>query len=258
MPREVNDLRAGAALPIRLEHPPLEEATFEIRFAPSVDSVVNLLPGIFFANLGDRYSRSESLPLASLPLPLRRAEPNLRYQQQIRLVGESLAIFIGDCVAGVSVLAPYQGWAEFEPRILEFLEALRRSGLATQIERASMKAVNLIPATDQSGLDLINVHVEIAGAPPPGAGFQLRAELREGRMIQILEISPSAQVTSPGGRSASGVLIAVDSIMPIDGAQFWADVTGVTRHLHDATKQLFFRLLTRETLNALGPIYDGQ
>ncbi|HET7603482.1 MAG TPA: TIGR04255 family protein, partial [Gemmatimonadales bacterium] len=223
IPREANDLRGVVALPIRLEQPPLEEATFEVRFAPSVDSVVNLLPGIFFAKLGSQYTRSESLPLASLPLPIRKAEPNLRYQQQIRLIGESLAIFIGDCVAGVSILAPYQGWAEFEPRILEFLQTLHASGLASKVERASMKAVNLIPAADQSGLDMLNVHVEIAGAPPPGVGFRLRAELADGRMIQILEISPSAQLTSPNGRAGSGVLIAVDSILSIDGEEFWSD-----------------------------------
>jgi hypothetical protein len=121
-----------------------------------------------------------------------------------------------------------------------------------------MKAVNLIPAADQSGLDMLNVHVEIAGAPPPGVGFRLRAELADGRMIQILEISPSAQLTSPNGRAGSGVLIAVDSILSIDGEEFWSDFVGVTRQLHEATKRLFFRLLTRETLHALGPIYDAK
>jgi len=244
-------------LPLRLEKPTIEEAVFEIRFQPASSSVVSLLPGLVFAKLGSEYPESESLPLASLPPEIRTAEPALRYQQQIRLSGRQGSVFFGDCVAGVSLLAPYPGWEAFRPRVNAFLDVLQSSKLVRAPERLSIKFVNLLTDTPSRTLDSLNVEIRLGGEPSADSGLHLRAELNQPPYRSIVEIAPEVIVKLGGNRgSKSGLLLSIDCIRIVTEPDFWAETDNLIEGLHRELRNVFFKLLTDDSIARLGPIYQ--
>jgi uncharacterized protein (TIGR04255 family) len=231
---------------------------FELRFAPRTDAIVGLLPGILFAELGSDYARSETLPLASLPAQFRASDPNLRYQQQIRLTGKSSSIFVGDQVAGISVMAPYPGWDHFWPRIEQLIGVLRKSNLVARTERASLKSVNLLPSSPgQNPLTTLNLSVQLAGHDVPHMGFALRTELNDERFLRIVEIAGQATLNLPGMASRAGTLLSIDCIRSIpDERAFWDSAPKFVGEIHVELRELFFRLISEETLQSFKPIYQ--
>jgi uncharacterized protein (TIGR04255 family) len=251
--------KALVTLPSKLPHylarAPLAEAIFELRFKPAQVSIAQLLPGLVFAKLGSRYGRSEATPVASIPPQLRDMDPNLRYQAQYRLSGERSSIFLGERVAGVSMTAPYEGWHHFRPRILEFLEIVRGSGLVETVERFSIKAINIVP-TLGAQLDLLNLHLEIGGIKPPENGFHLRAEVNDDTFLRIIEISTNASAKLPSGETTSGLLLSLDCVRPMRNEDFWSIQETSIDEVHEQLKELFFGLINQQSLESLGPSYE--
>jgi hypothetical protein len=70
-------------LPILLEHEPLIEAVFEVRFASGDFSEV--LPGALF-NALDPKPQLRRLPQADIPRPLRDQDPQLRFTPTMQLL----------------------------------------------------------------------------------------------------------------------------------------------------------------------------
>jgi uncharacterized protein (TIGR04255 family) len=246
-------------LPLRLENPTIEEAVFEVRFQPASSSTVSLLPGLLFSKLGNDYSESESLPLASLPLAFRQSRPELKYQQQIRLSGGQASVFIGDCAAGVSVLAPYPGWTKFRPRIDGLLDVLQNSQLVKKPERISLKFVNLLTDTPSRRLDALDLSIRIAGQVPPEQGFQLRAELNQKPYVRIVEVAPDARIgeLEKGATTKRGLLLSIDCIHELPDLDLWANKDQLIESLHADLRSLFFTLITKETVDRLGPLYQA-
>ncbi len=242
-------------LPVRLDQSPVEEAVFEIRFAPSRAGVADLLPGLVFSKLGTTYHRSEAQPLASLPAEFRSMQPELRYQAQYRLSGETASIFVGEAVAGIGLVSPYEGWQSFRPRILELLNTLRESNLLKVIERASLKYVNLFPTSGPDQLAKLRLSVLVAGSPAPEVGFKLRVELNDAKFIRIVEIAPNVRLQSPQRRAKAGLLVDIDCIT-VAVQDFWSHQETVLEGLHSEAKRVFFELVAPEALKELGPHYE--
>jgi uncharacterized protein (TIGR04255 family) len=246
-------------LPLHLAHPPLAEATFELRFRPTQPSIAQLLPGIIYAKLGGKYGRSEALPFASIPSQIRvqmsEKDSNLLYQAEYRLSEEGASIFVGERIAGVSMTAPYEGWHHFRPRILEFLEILRSSGLVEKVERFSIKATNIIPATGVQ-LDLLNLRAEIGGISAPEKGFRFRTEINDKTLNRIIEVSTNATVQFHSGETTSGLLLSLDCVRPVENEDYWSIHEKALDEVYRELKELFFGLITQEGLESLGPSYE--
>jgi len=248
----------ASTLPRRLEKPTVEEAVFEVRFAPKLDSVVGMLPGLLFSRLSKQYSKHENLPLASMPKELPAQTPEIRYIAQIRLISEDVfSLFVGDCVAGVSAVAPYPGWATFRIQILEFIAVLRESGMIKLVERASFKYVNIHPLPRGKQLQALNVSVSVSGEPALEEGFRLRTEHSDSAYKRIVEIVTNAIVGQKNGARREGVMVAQDAVLPLPAGAGAEQLTSeLVEAVHLEAKKLFFRLITSETLKSLGPEYE--
>ncbi|MBF8254726.1 MAG: hypothetical protein HW373_1421 [Deltaproteobacteria bacterium] len=132
-------------LPIRLQNDPIVEAVFELRFKGAVPSVADVLQGALFTPLKNRFPKVVRTPFSAVPEPLAEATPGFRYQPRLQLQGERLSIFIGDHSIVISCKKPYLGWHEFRPLILEVLQHVREAAVTGDIERFSLKYVNLLP-----------------------------------------------------------------------------------------------------------------
>jgi uncharacterized protein (TIGR04255 family) len=197
--------------------------------------------------------------LASLPAEFRKTQPELQYQQQIRLTGGQASVFIGDSVAGVSLLAPYPGWADFRPRIDAFLDVLKASRLVKLPERISLKFVNLLTDLPQSQLDSLNVSLKVAGQPMPETGFQTRFELNDAPFRRIIEIAAGATLSPKLGRNGKkfGLILSIDCIRSLEDVDFWTQAPDLIETLHTDLRTMFFRLVSSGTVATLGPVYAG-
>ena len=244
------------SLPRRVAHPPAREVVFEVRFDAEPADVVGILPGVLFSGLKFKYPRTETLPLASLPPDLRKSQPGLLHKPLMRLLGEGgTGVFIGDRVLGVYV-SEYAGWANFKERVHDLIGIVAGSKLVSKIERASLKYVNLLDVPQGQRLSALNMRLEMYGQSVSEEGCRVRAELNDDDLARIIEVVPRGTVTDSGGASSTGLLITFDCIRRGGAPLSWDNLPADVERLHLEARELFFRLLTNDTLNALQPEYN--
>jgi uncharacterized protein (TIGR04255 family) len=251
-------VRKPVRLPLRLGTEPLLEVVFELRFQPARDSVAELLPGILFDRLGDRYPQVAPLPLASVPPEIRRSEANLQYQAAHQLTGINERLYVGDRVVGYNRLSPYPGWAVVRADILQLAKLVKKSKFVGRGERLSLKSINFLEESSDSGqLAKLAVDLRIEEKLVPEDGLLLRAEFKDGPNVTILQIIPTARLTHGPHAGRSGMIIEVDCIRVVKEPDIWSAFAHELDRLHLRAKERFFSLLRPETLESLDPVYHG-
>lgn len=241
-------------LPRSLGKCPIFEAIFQLRFKAKIATAGEVLPGLLFAQLRDKYPEVAPLPMASVPRALRDKTPELVYQPSHQLRGTDSAIQVGDRVISL-VSWNYPGWSALKPAITQAIEALSKTGLIEEIERFSFKYTNVLEVSaGASALSLLKLSLTLADERPQERGFQLRSERVDGDYTTIISISPNSSAKHPvGGKDVAGLLVDVDTLYdrgPLNLADFG------TKHLdpgHSLAKRIFFSLLTDETIDGLEP-----
>ena len=235
---------------------PLMEAVFEMRFQPGIPTAGDVLPGLLFGEMRPDYPTVEQLPFATVPRELREKDPNLLYQATHRLAGASRAIQIGDRVVSLSVTAPYPGWSKFKEAVVNLLESIGRTGLMRSPERFSFRYINVIPVeSNKVQLPLLSVRTIWEGHTFSEKGFHLRFELEAHETTTIVQIAPQTTAKSPE-KLVSGLLVDVDTLHAHPTNNFWRGDARLLEDSHSILKRIFFSLLTTETLERLGPLYD--
>jgi uncharacterized protein (TIGR04255 family) len=248
-------LRVVEKLPVKLKKDPIIEAVFEMRFSIESDQVADLIPGIVYPKLRNNFPKTESLPVAQIPKVIRDQNPDLRYQASRRLIGDRLLISLGDRVAAVSCTKPYIGWEGFQPVILQLIHLLKDTALIKQVERFSLKYINLLSGDTpreqfaktrfSAKLDQINLVENLT---------HVRTEIVERGFVNIVEMSANTSVKEISGNTLSGMLLSIDTIYnnPND---FWANAESMLKDAHEVEKSIFFRSMTKESIEALEPIW---
>ncbi|MGH7486855.1 MAG: TIGR04255 family protein, partial [bacterium] len=188
-------------IPKALRQDSIIEAVFEIRFKSLEPSAADLLPGMVLPRLRSRFQTLQALPLAQVPRAMRQLQPALAYQPVNALVGANIRLGLGDQVASLSVIRPYPGWAKFRPQIGEAIEALEKTGIIGEIERFSLKYVNVLPlGKDASDLSILRLKLELGAFELRGPGRIIRAEIEHNGSIHVVQVSSQAEVnlTMPG------------------------------------------------------------
>lgn len=135
-----------AKSPTKLKKDGIIEALFEVRFATSI--IPEMFVGRLAADIASMAPQMalERMPIADLPAPMRRADPNLAYQPTLQLKSTAgLRVGrVGDNVVSWHLLAPYAGWAVFKPEILQLLERTKKSIDDIRIARAGFRYLNFL------------------------------------------------------------------------------------------------------------------
>jgi len=239
--------------PVNLAQPPLIEAVFELRFTPT-EGARELLPGMLFQSLGKHFGRVEALPFASVPREIVKQKPELQYQASVRLMGEHSALLLGDAAALLSFTPPYT-WASFRALALEISEALRRTGMAQDVERFSFKCVNAVKAQKGShSLEALNVVLGLGKLQLMDSGLRIRAEVDSAPFVSIVEISAPMDIAlGSTGEKFSGTVLTIDTIRPIKSEEFWNDPGANLDDAHARLEAIFFELITERALSEMGP-----
>lgn len=244
-------------IPLRLRKEPMIEAVWEIRFASTKPSVADLLPGIMFQDLREKYPNITRLPAADIPALIAESDPKLRYVPKIRLEGGNEAVQIGEHVVSLNCRRPYSGWKLFSESIRAVVKTLSDTGLIDRLERFSLRYVNLIELHQPPSLSCLNLEMKMGGYEMDTRPVQLRTEIKEGDLIHIVQIGSPAEASIPGesGRHR-GLLLDIDSIRQMRENESWPDIESQLDGVHLSSKKMFFGLLTPETTDKLGAEYE--
>ncbi|MCK5799794.1 MAG: TIGR04255 family protein [Deltaproteobacteria bacterium] len=240
-------------VPQKLGKPPLVEALVEVRFVAE-SPASDVLPGLLFSALRDEYASVKSLPVANLPRAMREQDIGLRYSPGYQLVGDKRTVNIGSRVLGVSCGMNYSGWGELRDAGRRAFDALLKTRLVTKIERVSLRYMNIIePRAGASQISMIRARVEVLDQSPDDEGFHLRMENPDGEFLHIVQLATGAATSSKGVDVRRGLLIDIDTIKSIGDLPSIDDLMALFEAGHEKAKNVFFGLLTPETLKSLEP-----
>ena len=157
----------------------------------------------------------------------------------------------------ISLSRPYRGWSFFRGLIVRCLIALQQTGYLGSVERCSLKYTNLF--TEGSGpddLSQLKVEGSLNGWKLGGPGTLIRTEVAHRECKSIVQVLTRTNIKTVDGSDpeACGVLLDIDTIR--EGTPHLTNAGATMADLiHDAAKDIFFSLLTEETLQKLGPEY---
>ncbi len=243
-------------IPIRLKKEPLIEAVWEVRFTVAKPSAAELLPGLIYQFLHERYPNTVRLPVADIPAPIQETDPRLRYMPKIRLEGGNQCVQIGEHVLSLSCRRPYSGWSNFASDIRNLINVADGTKLIERLERFSLKYIDLIELEQPPDLSCLNMTLKLGGKEISALPVQLKTEIREDSLIHIVQIISPAEVIIPGDpQKHVGVLLDIDSINVFQEKGTWQEVDALLEEVHSSSKRMFFNLLTNETIEKLEPEY---
>jgi len=248
-------------LPLRLENDPILEALVEFRFSANASPTLSeLLPGILFTEYSEALPNLEKHPNAKIPAEIRVSDPQFFYKPLYRLTDGHLSISIGDRVVSYNCSEPYIGWDEFRPKVLELINFVRNTKLIEDIERFSLKYINIIPIVEgdsKSSLSSLKASVQLGDYDLVEFGCNIRTEIEDNGFINIVNVISDANVEFPGEKEKlRGTILDIDTIYRHRSGDFWADLE---KHLDEARvteKRIFFSLLSNQTLDSFQPIWE--
>jgi len=244
-------------IPVRLRKEPLFEAVWEIRFSGTRAGVADLLPGLIFRELSDKYSNIIKLPIASIPDSIVQSDPKLMYVPKIRLEHGNQAVQIGEHAVSLSCRRPYSGWPVFSADIRKLASTIFQTGLVKELDRFSLKYMDLISLNQTTGLDCLDLDIRLGNIAIGGRPVQLRSEIVEKDLIHIVQIVAPARVSLPGDENdMRGVLLDIDTIKMTSGGNSWEILSQNLDDVHLSCKKIFFSLLKPETIEKLDPEYE--
>lgn len=244
--------------PRKLDRDTIVEAIYEVRFDSALENASDVLPGLMYSKLRNRYGNVLPLPILQLPQALREQDPGLKYQATHRLdSGDGRALLIGNHVLAVSVVRHYPGWDTFKPVIEESLKALNEVAVVSKLIRTSIKYVNCVPTTHvPRDLEALDLQLTVGGITPQDGGFSLRFEHRADDLISIVEIQPKAEaLVRSTSEVVKGILLAVDVICENPPDNLLDMPSPTLNAIHQREKDMFFAVLTKETAATLGPVW---
>ncbi len=244
-------------IPKRLKVEPLLEAVWELRFEGHL-ALDRALLGLFFERLkaAGHSVTIEALPLASVPPNVRGGQEHLRYAPTTVLRYENYAIFIGDRCAALSVVRPYPGWLEYQKTISTLATWLRESGMVSNVEQSTLKYLDFFDYRPDEIFRKLRADIRLGGIKPKPGEFQLQVKVeRDGFEGTIRIMNPMAVTVE--GQVRQGLVTDIQLSWKNPGSrEFWADLIKDLNKAKNACHELFFGLLTEETIKAHKPIYE--
>lgn len=256
-------MKMSRKIPLKLNAEPIIEAIIEIRLEAS-ESLSDMLPGVLLAKLGGKAVKTEKLPPASIPKQIRDTDPNLSFQPLIKITLDDYRLLVGDqLVALICPVQPYPGGAEVKQKAVELFGEVLALDIVEKVHRFSMKYTDFIAAdTLAEAVSHLTVNVTLGNNGLEncnGINFQF-ALGQDSSLINIVRVVAVADVARKNSTTSErGIVIEVDSINKLDTQDidaFKNNFPQLLDSLHSAHKEVFFSLLTEDTLAKLEAVYE--
>jgi len=237
-------------LPSRITPCPILEAVMEIRFVTKHDW--QLLPGLLFTQIKERYPQAEKLPIASMPEEIFRNDPGLTYTPRMKFVSEGFVVQFGPRVVSLITRGEYPGWKRVQKELTWLLERLQLSGFVHEGERLGMRYIDFFEADIFSRLVL---DVRSDGQSVSGVEMNFATVFRRGDLTARLVLNNGAMVTR-GNEVVSGSILDLDVWLEASGFDVFGNATERFEEAHRCNKEIFFGLLKTDFLDSLAPEYE--
>jgi uncharacterized protein (TIGR04255 family) len=201
------------------------EVVCEIRFAGSKEFPTGvILPGLLYTQLHQSgvVGKFEPLAQAAIPSQIRLADNNLRFLPTHRMVGDGVVVAVGDHTVNVSQVEGYAGWDTMRDLTRNVFAKSLESGALGQVERTSLKYLNLIPGelgTDHFGM--INASIHVGSRKLSDQQAQIRTELLIDGLIAVVQMTAQARLERVGGlddgkplEGQNGLVLEIDVLCP--------------------------------------------
>ena len=245
-------------LPIKLNKEPLVEAICQLQIV-SKAAFNTFAPGYLLAKYPDDVSDIKQLPASMLPEHIRAQAPELALAPLVSLKFKNVLVMIGERSITVANPAPYLGWAGFKPLIIEIFQSLLESKQALQVERYSLKYVNVLKATEApNSLSALDLSINIGQLKLNKMATTVRAETLTDELVTIITLTGGVTVQTEGQAPIQGSLIDIDTICQTkakDPEAFIATMSSELDRVRHVNKVTFFECLTEEAINELGPVF---
>lgn len=244
-------------LPLVLEHEPLVDAVFEVRFGGE-PHMADLLPGLIFGQLAPK-PEFQKLPASDVPRPIRSQEPSLAFAALVSFDHTDVTISIGDQNLVIGCKLPYPKWSTFKKQIMKIIKILEKSEIDAQVSRYSLKYVNLIQAdTLKIQIAKIDMSIRVGDVEVEDDVCNVRIVRNEKDIMHIITIATGVRGRLYTGRPGFGVIVDIDSIremQPASFGEFAKDLESAIDTLRHENKKKFFGCLTDEALSEMEPKY---
>lgn len=246
-------------LPIKLNKEPLAEAICQLRVTGQA-ALNTYAPGLLLAKHPADISDFEQLAAAMLPPEVRAKEPELMFAPLVRLKYKSVLVMFGERSVTVSNPAPYLGWANFKPIIIEVFTTLLESKFITRVDRYSLKYTNVLKEDEKpDSLASLECMVKIGDLALNKKATSVRTETLVDGLVTIISLAGGVTMQAQGQPPIQGSLIDIDTICqnkPQDAVAFMASMSNELDRVRHVNKETFFECLTKEAIHALGPVFD--
>ena len=237
-------------LPARIAPDAIHEALLECRFdsAELPEAIIGKL-----LNVG-RGSSFIRLPAAEIPLIIRDADPELRYQPIIEIKNPSATrvIKVGERVISIHALAPYPGWENFQTELATYIRHLYEKIDGVQCRRLGLRYINILKSVEHKVQGIENTNLNITkGNAPIHSPFALMYFNQHNFYTCVTRISTPETVQ---GLIPSNFSLLIDIDVHNEGMNQPSDAEGVLRWVedaHKAEKREFFGLLSEEVVSRL-------
>ena len=241
-------------IPTKLKNDAIVEVAFEIRF------ITSTIPEVLFGRISEfgpwiDFAPSQ-LPISQIPLAVRQADPNLRFQPIFAMTNEvdKRAVRVGGNTLSYSRGMPYVGWANLRLELRQVIAALFEKARDLRVERLGLRYLNAL-RNDLHGIQSI-------------ADLDLSLKIEDERISDLVNINLTfdpASDTTCTLRIATPEL--VQGLVP-PGTSVYVDVDIFTNEegfgttdrnfveawierAHQREKEQFFRLLPASTIESL-------
>lgn len=213
----------------------------------------NALPGIIFQEVKADFPKSNSLPLAQMPMQIRSKDPNLARQPLHVLEGDHRQIAIGSGSITLLLRGDYAGWHVLSHEISSVLGRIEKAGIAKKVNRFGLRYINFF---EGDAFDKLTFAASISGQSVLNKGTFFRTTLESLPFRVKLQIGNELSIKTK--LQTKGTILDIDTYLdnPPINDDFTTSYSAFLEKAHSIEKNLFFSLLRPEFLQTLTPKYD--
>jgi uncharacterized protein (TIGR04255 family) len=246
------------------KNPPIAEAVCEFTFAPLKDNPEwdLTLPGKLqlHPNLKEYSGKSRQQHMQTIAAGGNKGQPQVALQQSLFRIhlprpDNTALLSLGHNILGIVVLPPYEGWEEFEPRILRALEVFTKETGLSIVNRLGVRYINRIvtPNPDAASAaaylsDMMTTIEAVAQDEKTKVQGKLTAINSRHEFItsESIKIFVTQATLDPQKPKTAEYLLDIDTVwdhQPLVGLK---EITPVIDKLHTIEGAIFERFITPE------------
>jgi uncharacterized protein (TIGR04255 family) len=227
---------------------PIAEAVVELQFEPSIDA--DAVYGVLYSHFSKEFSQTERLAILDIPSPIRRSDPNLKYQPQYQLKNHNFILQVGSHMTSLVTYNSYCGWDKFQPKLLSVFDNNVIKNIFKEINRFGLRYINWFE------IDIFNemtLSLDFKGEKYSAKGTSLTTVFSEDIYKATVRITNDARIASS---PIAGSIIDIDVQMQPVPDDFLVNLVSYIEKAHDFEKRVFFSLLKESFINSLNPRYE--